>query len=131
MPWQDVAEVIAPTIATALMGPAGGVVATIAAKFLFENGGDSPALATPKAVAEKIATLGSPEDLAKLKQAEAAVKQFESDNKFRFADLDARSIQDARTMRLSALGQGNSTADRLSWVVIASFGVVSVVTLFG
>ena len=130
MLWQNVAQVVAPTIATGLFGPLGGVVASIAANSLFGPGTDKTKI-TPQAVAERIASIKDPADVQKLKEAEAAVQKFEADNNFRFASLDAQAQQDARTMRVSALASGNKTADRLSWLVMGSFLVVAGGVLVG
>ena len=130
MSWQSVAQVVAPTIATGLFGPLGGVVASIASTSLFGPGTDK-AKVTPQAVADRIASITDPAGLEKLREAEAAVQKFEADNNFRFASLEAQAQQDARTMRVSALASGNKTADRLSWLVMGSFFVIAGGVLIG
>lgn len=123
MDWEHLARAVAPTVATGLAGPLGGVVTSIVAGFLFPT--TEKAKLTPLDVAKRIATLTDPADIAKLREAEQAVRKFEADNDFRFAQVEAESQQDAREMRTTALASGNKTADRLAWLTLISFLVVA------
>jgi hypothetical protein len=124
MDWEQIARTIAPTVATGLLGPLGGVVTSVVGDFLFPPETDKTKL-TPQSVMNKIATMTDPEDVAKLRQAELAVQKFEADNNFRFAQLQAESQQSARTMRIGSLASGNRTADSLAWLSMISFLTVA------
>lgn len=124
MDWEKIARTVAPTVATGLFGPLGGIVANIVGGVLLP-GDAAKGVVTPQDVANKIATLVDPADVEKLRQAELALKKYEADNNFRFAQLEAANMESARTMRSGALASGNKTSDRLAWVTLISFLVVA------
>ncbi|ONG53064.1 hypothetical protein BKE38_13590, partial [Pseudoroseomonas deserti] len=127
--WTDIARVVAPTVATGLLGPAGGMVASIVAGFLFPDEPEKQAKATPTSIAERIARITDPADMTRLREAELALRKFEADNEFRFADMAQRDLADARARQSAASAAGVHTADRLAWAVLGSFTVVAVMTL--
>jgi hypothetical protein len=128
--WLSIARTVAPTLATGLLGPLGGVVANLAGDLIF-GPEDKPATVTPQSVMDKIASIASPEGLAKLREAELAVKKLEADNGFRLAELAQKDVDSSRSMRTAALGQGNRTADRLAWVNAAAFFAALFTILWG
>jgi lysozyme family protein len=129
--WQDIARVVAPTLATALGGPLAGVAASVAAQALLGSTPEAAAKVTPAQIIDKIGSIADPGDMAKLKQAELDVQKFEADNSFRFSQLAEQDRQGARVMRQTALASGNETADRLSWLVMVSFLAVAGVVVIG
>lgn len=128
MDWQQVARTIAPTVATGLLGPLGGIAANVASQFLFPDPADRVQV-TPQKVMDRIATMTDPADLQKLREAEVALKKYEGDNNFRFAQLAEESQQNARVMRQTGFASGNQTADRLAWLTVISFLVVASLVL--
>jgi hypothetical protein len=128
MDWEQIARTVAPTVATGLFGPLGGIVANIVGGILLPEASQKGTV-TPQDVANKIATLTDPADLEKLRQAEVELKKFEADNQFRFTQLEAQGVDSARSMRIGGLVSGNRTADRLAWVALVSFLVVTVLVI--
>ncbi|KAA0593125.1 hypothetical protein J2848_005223 [Azospirillum lipoferum] len=131
MDWKDVIEKIAPTLATGLFGPLGGIVASIAANILLPAGSPEQQNVTPQIIIDRISKMTDPADFQKLRQVEIDLQKFEADNKFHFAELEQKGIQNAREAHLAALASGNKTADQLSWVIIISFLLIAFVVLVG
>jgi lysozyme family protein len=129
--WQDIARQIAPTLAAGLLGPLGGVVAKVAADALFPGDPQAKEKATPERIIQRIAKMTSPEEVARLKQAELDVQKFEADTRIRLAEIEQHGIEGARVMRVAALASGNKTADTLSFIVMASFLLVAAFVLLG
>ena len=127
MSFEQIARTLAPTLATGLLGPLGGVVTNIVAGILFPQA--DAAKLTTQDVVNRISSLADPADFARLKDAEAAVRKFEADNGFRFAQLDADSQQNARLMRTAGLASGNRTADAIAWWTLGSFLVIAALVL--
>jgi lysozyme family protein len=131
MAWQDIARVVAPTLATALGGPLAGVAASVAAQALLGSSKEDAAKVTPAQIIGKIGSITDPADMDKLKQAELDIQKFEADNNFRFSQLEEQDRQGARAMRETALASGNKTADWLSWLVMISFLVIAMIVVLG
>lgn len=109
--WLETLGAIAPTLATAFGGPLAGMAVSIAGKAL--GLGDE---ATPEAI-QDIVVGSKPEDLLKLKQADA-------DLKIALRTLDIKEeeleVQD-RTSARSIFGQGKIIISILATVILTSF----------
>ncbi len=111
MKWKQIIGAVAPTVATALGGPVGGLVASMAAKALM--GRDS---AAPDEVADFVLANQTPETFAKLKELEGEVSV-----KLRELDVDLARI--AAGDRDSARRRQIETGDKMPAVIaIAALG---------
>lgn len=96
-----VLQTVAPTLATAIGGPLAGAAASVAARALSEYLGGKP---TDKVTADNIIEVldknkGDPSLIAKLREIEADLKKYETDYQFRFAELEIKDRQSARTFQ--------------------------------
>lgn len=95
-PFQKIGAVlkaVAPTMLTAVGGPAGALAATII------KGGFGDKGMTDQAMADVVtAATTSADGLAKLKQIEADLQKAELDNGFKFADLEVQDRESARDL---------------------------------
>lgn len=101
---------LAPTVASALGGPLAGLAVSALGS----------ALGMPEATSSKITDLlqsgtMTGEQIAAIKQAELTLKTHESDNGFKFAELDVRDRESARAMQVATRSW---TPEIISWVVI-------------
>lgn len=112
---------IAPTVATALGGPLAGMAVTALAQALGVPESEvMPALQSSTLTGEQI---------AKIKVAEIELKQKESDNGFKFAELDVRDRESARAMQVA---NKSNTPEILSWIIVlATLGLEGYVLLIG
>lgn len=116
MDWKAIIGAVAPTLGTALLGPLGGVAASIAGRILLGND-----KATSKDVQDFITANQSPEIMAKLKEIEAALKQQENELGFKYAELEVKDRQGARD-RETALGLWASVGVHiLAAIILAGF----------
>lgn len=92
-------QAVAPTLATALFGPLGGVAATIAGRYLLGRSGDQPS--TVEEIIEAVRT-ATPETLNNLRSVETELRRFEQEMQFQFAELEQRDRADARKMAVSS-----------------------------
>lgn len=104
---------LAPTVASALGGPLAGIAVSALGN----------ALGMSDATQEKVtAVLQSgqmtSDQIASVKQAELALKQHESDNGFKFAELDVRDRESARAMQTA---NKSLTPEILSWIIVVGF----------
>ena len=112
---------LAPTVATALGGPLAGIAVSALGNAL----GVAP---------EKVNDLlqsgqMTGEQIAAIKVAELELKQKESDNGFKFAELDVRDRESARQMQIA---NKSLTPEILSWmIVVATIGLEGYVLIFG
>lgn len=111
MSWTDTIKVLAPTVASALLGPLGGIAVSAIGNVL---GIDSPTQDSISAVFA--AGQVKPEDMIKLKQLEMDFKEHEAEMGYKYADLefqkealgvkdrvDARAMQSATHSRMPAV----------------------------
>lgn len=96
-------QAVAPTLATALFGPLGGVAATIAGRYLLGRGETQPS--TVEEIVEAVKT-ATPETLNNLRAVEAELRRYEQEMNFKFAELEQKDRADAREM---AIKSDNST----------------------
>lgn len=110
MDWLDVLKKVAPTVASATLGPLAGTVVT-AVGALFDI--SEP---TKDKIAEAI-TNGqlTGEQIAGLKQLEMKLKAEEQDRGFKYAELEFKDRADARQM---AVQTGAKTPAVLTWLIV-------------
>lgn len=121
-PFQKFAAVLkqlAPTVLTAVGGPAGALAATL----IKSSMGAGPETDAAKVVEEALA---SPEGMQKLRLAEIDLQKYEADNGFKFADLEVQDVRDARQHDIEMRKQGDRTTTQLAWLLVGSFVVLSV-----
>lgn len=126
MNWIDFIKTIAPTVASAALGPAAGMVVSAIGNAI---GMDSP---TADKVEQAIASGQlKPEDIVKIKQLEIEFKTHESDMGFKYADLEfkrdeliAGDRKDARAMQIAT--HSKMPAILTIMVTIGFFGVLGV-----
>lgn len=114
MDWKQIVGSVAPTVATGLFGPAGGLIASIAGRILL--GSDK---ASPDEVKDYVLANQTPEVFAKLKEIEASVTV-----KLKELEVDLERI--AASDRDSARTRETSTGDKwtprvLALVIIGGF----------
>lgn len=115
---------IAPTVASALGGPLAGIAVSAL----------GTAFGIPDATQAKITDVlqsssMTGEQIAAIKQAELVLKQHESDNGFKFAELDVRDRESARAMQIA---NKSNTPEVLSWIIVlATLGLEGYVLLYG
>ena len=111
-------EGIAPTVASALLGPLGGIAITGLGKIL---GLDS---ATTSDIT-KMVTEGkvSPEQLAEIKKMELQFQNDEKERGFRYAEIEFQNTQSAREMQISTQ---SSTPTVMSYLItLGFFGILT------
>lgn len=108
---------VAPTVAAALGGPLAG----IAVKVLGDALGWKDAT---KDDVTKMLTTGqlTTEQAAAVQVAELELKKHESDNGFKFAELEVRDRESARAMQVA---NKSWTPEILSWSIVAGFFVLN------
>lgn len=115
---------IAPTVATALGGPLGGLAVSALGKAL---GIDNATQESVSAALQAGNLTG--EQLAAIKQAEIDLKKHESDNGFKFAELDIRDRDSARQREIAVR---DKTPGILAYLVtLGFFGVLSFLLVQG
>ena len=127
MSWIDFLKTIAPTVASAALGPAAGAVVSAIGSVL---GMDSP---TQDKVEQAIVSGQlKPEDIVKIKQLELEFKTHESDMGFKYADLEfkkdelvAKDRIDARAMQVATHSKMPAVLTVL--VTIGFFGILALI----
>lgn len=115
---------IAPTVATALGSPLAGLAVGALGKAFGWDAADS--------TVEKVTTLLQSgnltgEQVAAIKVAELELKKHESDNGFKFAELEIRDRASAREREVKT---GDKTTRNLAYLVVGSFVMVVISMLF-
>ena len=110
MDWQSLIKQVAPTVATALLGPMGGVAI----------GALGNVLGVSEPTQEKIAAAiqqgqMTPEQVTALKELELKFKAEEAERGFRYAELAYKDTADARSLAASTHA---ITPAILTWVVV-------------
>lgn len=110
MNWTDTLKVLAPTVASAFMGPLGGVAVSAIGTAL---GIDAP---TQDKIA-KAFTAGqlTPEALAKLQELELQYKNDEAERGFKYSELEFKDRDSARNM---AVQTHSVTPSVLTWIIV-------------
>ena len=112
---------LAPTVATALGGPLAGIAVSALSKALgVDENKVTDLLQSNQMTGEQIAAI---------KVAELNLKKHESDNGFKFAELDVRDRESARAMQIA---NKSLTPEILSWmIVVATIGLEGYVLVVG
>ena len=125
MNWLDTLKALAPTVASAFLGPLGGLAVSAVGSVL---GIDTPTQA--KIEAAFAAGQLTPDALAKLRTLEIEFKTHESDMGFKYADLEFRKEELAGKDRESARAMQSAVHSRMPAVLtvlvtIGFFGILS------
>ena len=118
MNWQDILKTVAPTVASALLGPMGGIaVAAIGSAI----GIDAP---TQDKIA-KAFTAGqlTPEALEKIKLLELDYQNQEKERGFKYAELAFKEVDSARQMQIAT--HSKMPAVLTVMVTVGFFGILS------
>jgi len=118
MNWQDILKTVAPTVASALLGPMGGIaVAAIGSAI----GIDAP---TQDKIA-KAFTAGqlTPEALEKIKLLELDYQNQEKERGFKYAELAFKDVDSARQMQIAT--HSKMPAVLTVMVTVGFFGILS------
>jgi len=117
MNWVELLKTLAPTVASAVMGPFGGIaVAGLGKLFGVDN-------ATQKDVAKIFQDSQlKPEDVAKIQQLELEFKQHESEMGFKYADLEFKNVDSARNMQIATKSYFPATLS--SGITVGFFGIL-------
>lgn len=116
MDWQGTLKVLAPTVATALLGPLGGAAVSAIGGIL---GIDKP---TQEAIGKAIASgQMTPEQVANLKALEMQYQNDEAERNFKYADL---AFQDRDSARKREAEIKDNTPKIIAYIFIAGFFIV-------
>ena len=123
MAWEDTLKVLAPTVASALLGPLGGAaVAAIGSIF----GMSEP-------TSDKISKMFSdgqitPDHLAEIRKLEMQYQNDEKERGFKYAELAYKDVASARQMQIAT---NSVTPTILSYGVLLAGGAMMASVLFG
>lgn len=118
MNWQDVLKSLAPTVASAIAGPLGGIAVSALGDAL---GIDKP---TQDKVAKAIGgQTMTPDQLAKLQELELQYQENEKERGFRYADLAFKDRDSARQMQIAT--HSKMPAVLTIMVTIGFFGILT------
>jgi hypothetical protein len=112
MDWQSIIKSVAPTVATALLGPLGGVAVSALGNIL------GVSEATQDKIAQTItAAQMTPEQIGKLKELELEYQNNEKERGFKYAELAFQDRDSARKANVSG-----GTQKYLFWLSLALLG---------
>ena len=95
MAWQDTLKQLAPTVASAFLGPLGGIAVSAVGSLLGVSD------ATQDKIADAITTgKMTPEQIGKLKELELQYKNDEAERGFKYAELEFKDTSSARDMQI-------------------------------
>jgi hypothetical protein len=117
MNWKDIIGSVAPVLGTALGGPLGGLVASIAGRVLL---GDDKA--TPETVKDYILANQSPDTFAKLKQIEADVKLKLAELE---VDLERIAVDDRKDSRKRASEMNDRSPVWIGVIILIVWGGIN------
>lgn len=124
MDWKAIIGAVAPTVATGLFGPAGGLIASIAGRVLMGND-----KSTPQDVVDNVLANQNPETFAKLREIEAQTliecRKLEID----LARINADDTDSARKREIAV--RDKVPAILAAGVTIGFFGVLFWMLKFG
>ena len=108
----DILKTLAPTVASALLGPLGGVAVAAIGSVL---GIDAPT----QDKSEKAFTAGqmTPEQVAKLRELELQYQNEEKERGFKYSELEFKDRDSARQMQIVTRSM---TPEALSWLIVAA-----------
>lgn len=110
MNWIETLKKLAPTVASALLGPLGGIAVTAIGAVL---GIDAP---TQEKIAKAI-TAGqmTPEALARIQELEIEYREHEAERGVTYAELEFKDRDSARNM---AIATHSATPSVLTWIIV-------------
>lgn len=112
MSFTDILKTLAPTVASAFMGPLAGPVIAAAGEIF---GISEPTQDKIKAVIESGQMTG--EQVARLKELEITLKGEEAERGFKYAELEFKDRDSARQMQIATRSY---TPEVLSWLIISA-----------
>lgn len=68
----------------------------------------------------------TPEGIERLKLAQVALEQFQTESGIKLADIDVRDVEGARAHDIEMRKQGDRTTTQLAWLLVGSFVALSV-----
>jgi len=120
----DLLKTLAPTVASALLGPMGGAVVTAIGSIFGMNDATQDKIND----AFKSGQL-TPEQLSEIKQLELKLQSEEKERGFKYAELEFKDRDSARQMQIAT---HSPTPEILSWLIIgATLGLEGYVLLEG
>jgi len=111
MDWMSVLKGIAPTVASAFLGPLGGVAVAAVGNIL----GVSEATQDKIADAIKTGQL-TPEQVSEIKKLDLQYRENEKERGFKYAELEFKDTASAREMQVATK---SITPSILTWIVVA------------
>lgn len=123
MSWTNTLIKVAPTVASALMGPLGGAAVTALGAIF---GVSEPTQAKIKDIIESGQMTS--EQLAELKKLEMKLKADEQERGFRYAELEFKDRDSARQREVAT---GDKVNRNLAYFVVAAFVCMVATTLLG
>lgn len=123
MDWSTTLKTLAPTVASALLGPLGGIAVSAIGSLL----------GVPDATQAKIADAFTaqqltPEQVGKLKELELEYQNNEKERDFKYSELEFKDVDSARAREVAVKDHTNEI---LAYVIIGAFIGVVVATLMG
>lgn len=110
MDWMSTLKSLAPTVASAFLGPLGGVAVAAVGNLLGVSD------ATQDKIAEVIKNGQlTPEQISELKKLELQYQENEKERRFKYSELEFRDTASAREMQSSTL---SLTPSILTWIVV-------------
>lgn len=123
MDWTKTLQALAPTVASAILGPLGGIAVSAIGNILGVSD------ATQAKIAETIKTGQlTPEQIGKLKELELEYQNNEKERNFKYAELAFKDLDSARNREVQTKDNTNKI---LAFVIIGAFIGVTVATLMG
>ena len=123
MDWTDALKKIAPTLAAAALGPAGGAVISAIGSIL---GAEKPTL---QSVTDAFASGQiTPENLAEIKKLELQYQAQEKELGFKYVELQYKDVEGARNL---AIQTKSTTPTVLSYGVLVGGGALIAAVMFG
>lgn len=114
--WKQIIGAVAPTVATALFGPLGGLVANLGAKILLGR-----ETASPQEIVDHVLANQTPDTFLKLKELEAATQLKEKELGFKFAELEVQDRQGARNREVAQGRLASLALHGLALLVLVGF----------
>lgn len=123
MEWQSFLRTLAPTVASALLGPAAGLAISAIGSIL----------GVPEATAQRLQDAiasgqMTPEQIGKLKELEIQYQNDEKERGFRYAELEFKDRDSARAREMATK---DSTNRNLAYIIIGAFIAMVAGTLLG
>lgn len=111
MNWIEIIRKVAPTLASAFLGPLGGTVVTAVGEILSMA---EPTTAKIQEAIENGSLTG--EQISGIRQLELKLKSEESERGFKYAELEFKDRDSARNMNIQT---GAKTPAVLTWIIVA------------